>query len=197
MGWAGRVAGVAVAAVVLSGCGGDPLSGPLATPSASPTATGSPRPTASAEPEDAPTESPTEIPTAPALAAERTVDGVQAFVEYYLDVANHAFATGDTRDLERLSSKDCRTCSTWIANISEVYGAGGRIRGGQAAVQSSSAAAPATSAEVKVTVRVSEQTDLDARKKTLNTIPAGQGLLVFTLERAGAGWRVGEIRAAG
>lgn len=199
-----RLAGLLAAVVVLSGCGGDPLAGPSASPepsasasatasadaTPSATATASASASASAESSAEPTETPT--PTADPAIAE-----VEAFAEHVLDVANKAFSTGETKPLKALSAKDCKTCSNWLSNISGVYGAGGRIRGGQATVLDSSAEAPAKSAdvaEVKVKVKVTKQTDLDAKGKTLATTPAAEGLLIFTLERAGSDWRVREIR---
>jgi hypothetical protein len=188
-----------VVVLALGGCGGSASPVPSASASPSPSAAASPSasPSASVAPSGAPSASPTTVPSPPADADERTASGVQAFARYFFDVVNHAYATGSTATLKKLSSKDCKTCANWLANIDAVYGAGGRIRGSQVRVVSSSAAAPGETALVNVETVVSEQVELDAKGKTVKTYPEEKGLLVLTLERVDAGWQVREVRLGG
>jgi hypothetical protein len=196
MGWGARGAAVVVAGGVLSGCGGaSPLPqtspGPSATASASATPTSTSTPTASAEPSEVPSPDPTAAPP------ERSAVGAQAFARYYVLVVDQAFATGRTGTLARLSAKDCKTCANWLANIEQVYGAGGRIHGGQVRVDGSSATAPTDTASVEVTALVTQETDLDAKGKVINTYPEAKGLLVFTLGWLDGNWQVREVRLGG
>lgn len=198
MAWGRRGAALVIVGALVAGCGGaSPSSEPTASASATPTPTPSAGPTESPtdEPSGVPTAIPTAIPTAP--PAERTAVGAQAFVRYYVDVVNRAFATGETAALKKRSAKDCKTCANWLYNITQVYGAGGRISGGQIRVDSSSAAAPTQTASVDVTALVSEEIDLDAKGKALHTFPEAKGLLVFALAWVDGGWQVAEVRIGG
>lgn len=83
-----------------------------------------PKPTASATPTVA-------APTMPAQAKEDSPEGAAAFVDHYIEVLNHASATGDVHELSRLSDPDCSGCQKYIDLYRDTYEDGGRFRGGE------------------------------------------------------------------
>lgn len=96
---------------VLASCGSD-SGGPDvdSTPSASPTPTLSP-------------------PTKPANLHEATPESAADFVNYWIQSLNYSYATGDLEELVRISGSDCEGCKAAIEMISEIYGAGGYVKG--------------------------------------------------------------------
>ena len=106
--------GAAALLVLLAGCGGDPKADPSPTPSESPVST-TPSPTA---------------PTMPAAAAENSKAGAIAFVRYYIELINHAQATGDVEALAKVEGSNCESCANVRTSIGKIYGAGGSITGG-------------------------------------------------------------------
>lgn len=102
----GLAAGLVLA---LSACGGDP------------------------EPrfEEEPSPTPSEVTSsAPAKEAweEKSPEGAVAFAEHWLAAFNQAENSGDVAELRLLSSRECESCSNFVAAIQEVYGSGGRMR---------------------------------------------------------------------
>ena len=83
-----------------------------------------PKPTASATPTVA-------APTMPAQAKEDSPEGAAAFVDHYIEVLNHASATGDVHELSRLSDPDCDGCQSYIQLYRDTYANGGFFKGGE------------------------------------------------------------------
>jgi hypothetical protein len=110
-----RFGGIVLAtALTLAACSSDPAPKepePSATTSAAPT------PTAT-------------LPTPPAQASEDSPEGAAAFVKHYVDVFNYAAATGDVKELSRLSAPDCEGCQSYIDLYRDTYEAGGYFKGG-------------------------------------------------------------------
>ena len=70
------------------------------------------------------------LPTMPPQASEDSPEGAAAFVKHYVDVFNYAAATGDVKELSRLSAPDCEGCQKYIDLYQKTYKAGGYYRGG-------------------------------------------------------------------
>ena len=70
-------------------------------------------------------------PSMPAAATQHTKAGAEAFVRHYIDLINHAQATGDTQALRSASSPTCRGCSGGIKAVAKVYDRGGKLIGGE------------------------------------------------------------------
>jgi len=68
-------------------------------------------------------------PTMPAAAKQHTREGVEAYARYFVDVANYAQRTGDTRGVQSLAGPDCATCAQYVADVKEWYRVGS-VRGG-------------------------------------------------------------------
>jgi choline/glycine/proline betaine transport protein len=105
------------AAVLMAGCTSNPEPAPLPSPSASGSESAGASPSASAS----------AAPSMPAEARGTSKKSAKAFVRYYVDVLNHAMATGDTELLESLSSPKCVSCDSVAQLVNEVYSAGGHI----------------------------------------------------------------------
>jgi hypothetical protein len=70
------------------------------------------------------------VPTMPPQASEDSPEGAAAFVKHYVDVFNYAAATGDVKELSRLSAPDCKGCQSYIDLYRDTYEAGGYFKGG-------------------------------------------------------------------
>ena len=150
---------------VLTGCGGDP-------PPAAPPAPASPTST---------TPTPVAAPTMPEEATKNTRAGAVAFVKYYVQLINHAQATGDTHGVELVSADACRSCRAFIKNVHALYRDGGTIRGGAWLIRDSAVThIGARDWQVTVACAFSPQTiqygDGHSRRA-----PAGKGVLFFAL----------------
>jgi hypothetical protein len=116
--------------LALAGCskdeeaGGPTPSGPPAdTTTASSTASSSTPP-----PHDGP-------PTLPALARQHSNAGAKAFVRYYIDVLNYAFAHDAPQRLAHLGSASCDFCQSFISVLTRVIRAGGSQIGGDFVIE--------------------------------------------------------------
>lgn len=123
----GYAAWLAATAVVLVGCsdegdseGADPSPGPSSsTASDGGPASGSPR------------ADPTPAPTLPAEAQVDSEVGAEAFARHYVDLMNHAQATGDAEALMAVSSEQCGGCQGLQTAAEESYADGGYLEGGE------------------------------------------------------------------
>lgn len=103
---------LALAAVLLAGCSGDPKP-------REPDPSGSETPEPSATP-----------PPLPEAATQETAEGAASFVDHYLAVLNYAAHTGDTGALRALSDAECGSCETYIEVVDATHDAGGSYTGG-------------------------------------------------------------------
>src|SRR4051812_44399939 len=107
--------GAVVLVLALAGCGADPKADPSPSPS---TTTASPVSTTPAP------------PVLPEAAKANTKAGAIAFVKYYVELINHAQATGDVGPLAAVEDPGCESCAKGRAYISRIYGGGGHVSGG-------------------------------------------------------------------
>jgi len=114
------LAGIAAGTTLLAGCTGDDAS---ADPSPDETSS-------SSEPTEETTEPDLEAPELPEAATEQSEAGAEAFVRYFVDVINHAQATGDAEAIAQVSEPDCGACTGFIDATNSAYESGGRIEGG-------------------------------------------------------------------
>ena len=70
------------------------------------------------------------LPTMPPQASEDSPEGAAAFVKHYVDVFNYAAATGDVKELSRISAPDCQGCQSYIDLYRDTYKKGGYFKGG-------------------------------------------------------------------
>ena len=134
------LAGAALSVLVLTGCaGGDP--GAAQTPPASRSALAAPSVSEapSATPMPTPTPSPASaagpavnipVPEKPALADENSVEGLEAFTEWWFELLNYAYATNDLEPLKAVTDEGCGTCENMKQSIQDAYVDGGWQVGG-------------------------------------------------------------------
>jgi hypothetical protein len=67
----------------------------------------------------------------PAAASENTKAGAIAFVRYYIELINHAQATGDVDALAAVESPDCRSCTSARDVVTKIYASDGHLEGGK------------------------------------------------------------------
>jgi hypothetical protein len=110
----------AAGALVLAGLGGcDDDSAAPAPLDPSPTSA------STAEPSGTPT------PTLPAEAEGTSIQSAKTFAQYFISAVNFAIRTGDADPVMSVSAPGCVTCKAVKRNAERIYGAGGKIEGGQ------------------------------------------------------------------
>lgn len=135
------VTGAVVFLLVLTGCqGADP--GVAQEPAGSASASAS----ASATPSVAPTPTPSPasaagpavnlpVPEKPALADENSVEGLEAFTEWWFELLNYAQATNDFEPLWAVTDDGCKTCANFENFVAASYKDKGWIVGGDVTIQ--------------------------------------------------------------
>lgn len=79
-----------------------------------------------------PTTSPSPTVTPPAAPeAAPTAKSAEAFVKYFWDVHNYAYATLDTRAFNALSEPGCTFCSSTVKDLNALRAAGSRTEGAE------------------------------------------------------------------
>lgn len=125
--------------VLLSGCQGpsEPStdgtppgittpSAPGSTPSESVPSTPQPSPASSAGPAvNIP------VPVKPALADENSAEGLEAFTEYWFELFSYGYETNDWAPFDAVTDPGCRTCEKTRAVVTQFYGDGGWMQGGE------------------------------------------------------------------
>lgn len=74
-------------------------------------------------------------PTPPAAAAETDFEGAEAFVQYWTELVEYSYQTGDTETLRAVSAPSCRFCTSVLSAIDEAYSTGGSMRGGALSIE--------------------------------------------------------------
>jgi hypothetical protein len=181
------------AVVVLAGCDAD-AGEPTTLPDVSPA------PTVSSSPDPTPTPTPTptvEPPVEPANAHEHSVEGIEAFTRYAIDVINYAYQTNAVTYLEQIMTPDCQTCVNVVEQLTTIGDAGGRIEGGQMVLDTDrfEVTGPAegfqTSAGVEMTVTAS--TTIDGDGDVTDTQDERDVYFIFNLAREGDLWMLDEV----
>ncbi|SDI79999.1 hypothetical protein SAMN04488693_1249 [Arthrobacter subterraneus] len=76
------------------------------------------------------------VPEKPALADENSVEGLEAFTEWWFELLNYAQATNDFEPLWAVTDKGCKTCTNFEDFVQASYSDEGWIAGGDVKVQS-------------------------------------------------------------
>ncbi len=136
------LAGAALSILVLTGCQGGEA-GAAQTSSGSPSVSPSESETPSTLP--APTPSPASaagpavnipVPEKPALADENSVEGLEAFTEWWFELLNYAQATNDFEPLWAVTDEGCKNCKTIAKTTNESFLKGGWQTGGEVSLES-------------------------------------------------------------
>lgn len=178
----------AVAVVALFGCTDDqPGTAPTTLPSITLT------PSAPATPSDPAAPS----PTPPAQASAHTPDGAAAFVRFYIDLINTAYATGASQPLRAYATDECDSCTSIAGAVDDIYADGGRAIGGQLTINTLTPTGVAEGVQTAVLVHTSksEFEELDESGEIRDSVPAETRLLLYDLSWIDTTWRVTGIRS--
>lgn len=159
---------LALAAVLLAGCSGDPEP-------KEPDSTTSPSPT-------------TTPPPLPEAATQETAEGAATFVDHYLDVLNYATVTGDTSPVEELSGTSCEACTQFARTVAQIYDDGGRITGGEWSTDDLVVAQHAGYWTAAGIVSTAAGTQQDSRNATARAAAETSVHIEFVLERTATDW---------
>jgi len=183
----------------LAACSGDPEPGsPLPTGEPVPSATGSAEPTgaspaATGDPSAPPTEQPVAAPTLPPEATTNDSAGAEAFVRYWYDALNYAYASGNTGPVMEASSDDCAVCAELVAVVDEAYSSNGRLIGGEITLLDVASPVPDDRGITLVSVLLDQEAlnQVDEMGATVRSEPPSEGVSAgVVLERDGSddGW---------
>jgi len=75
------------------------------------------------------------LPTLPEVAKQETVEGFLAFVEYWFDLINYGYETGDVEPVRAISGPNCKVCVNFYEDIPVPYVEGGWLEGGNVEVE--------------------------------------------------------------
>lgn len=136
------LAGAAFSVLVLTGCQGSPGVAQAPTNSESPSASAAASDTPSAAPSPSPSPASAAgpavnipVPEKPALADENTIEGLEAFTEWWFELLNYAQATNDFEPLWAVTDSGCKTCTNFQEFVFSAYEDDGWIVGGDLAVE--------------------------------------------------------------
>lgn len=139
---------VVVFGLLMTGCQGDasppgPTAGETSasvrepTTSPSPTPTTSPSEPATPEPTAASSDGPAAnipVPEKPALADENSVEGLEAFTEYWFELFSYGYITNNWDEFLDITDSGCGTCANVLGEVQGHFDDGGWISGGQASL---------------------------------------------------------------
>ncbi len=178
----------AVAVVALFGCTDDqPGTAPTTLPSITLT------PSAPATPSDPAAPS----PTPPAQASAHTPDGAAAFVRFYIDLINTAYATGASQPLRAYATDECDSCTSIAGAVDDIYADGGRAIGGQLTINTLTPTGVAEGVQTSVVVDASTDAyqRIDSSGAVVEDLPSVRRLLIVDLGWTNSAWRASGIRS--
>lgn len=197
-----RVAGVCVL-VVLTSCGGEDESATPPGETPSPAATqAAASPTAESSPTEPPTPDPTPSPSVdppvePPNAHEYSVEGVEAFTQYAIDVINYIYLADDISYLEEIMTSDCVACGNWIEDFDSRREAGIKIEGGLMLASSMDTPGPVDDMEVTsvaVDLVFTASQTMDRNGEVSNNEPELNAQVIFDHVREAGRWKLENVR---
>jgi hypothetical protein len=131
-------------------------------------------------------------PEMPAAAKKADDAGAEAFVRYYFDTVNYAYASGDLKPMEVLRDGQCNACRTLERHIHDAYSTGGRIEGALVDVTEVTPTPGdySVGAEVRAVIQQSAGRQVDGTGKELETFPASKKRLARFALANSDGWRI-------
>ncbi|MBD7996755.1 hypothetical protein H9639_15765 [Arthrobacter sp. Sa2CUA1] len=80
------------------------------------------------------------LPVLPEVAKQETVEGFLSFVEYWFDLINYGYETGDVEPIRAISGPNCKVCVNFYEDIPSNYAEGGWLEGGYVDVENTESA---------------------------------------------------------
>jgi hypothetical protein len=139
-----------------------------------------------------------QAPEQPASARENSPSGAATFTSYWLSVSDYASLTGDTAELERISSPACGACAEFIELFRDTYSNGGSFTGGQQELTdvTTEEVSPRETV-VRAEVDLSEGTYKASRSETAQPVASSKTRVSYRLERRGDSWLMKEFATDG
>ncbi|WP_133185540.1 DUF6318 family protein [Arthrobacter sp. Bz4] len=136
---------VMILGLLTAGCQGDPGAPGPSTPVVTTSADTSPSPsqvptiTAPTTPEPSPASSDgpaanIPVPEKPPLADENSVEGLEAFTEYWFELFSYGYITNDWAEFLEITDTGCGTCMNVVEGVEDHFSTGGWVAGGDAEV---------------------------------------------------------------
>lgn len=178
---------ILAASILLSACGGGAKPDPSAS-SSLPTTSAS-APTVSVSPTTA---GPTSDPNIPAAARAHTPAGAEAFVRYFFDQVNLAWATPNPTALDGLYAPTCTTCTAIRGSAADYKAKGLRYRDTPLTRISPASVTSATGATTRVNATAMQEASavVDRDGKVVEAVPRTPSTFDLTLTWVGGGWQV-------
>jgi hypothetical protein len=161
--------------LALSSCGGDPKADPTPTPSS---------------PVTTPVSTTPAPPVMPDAAKANTKAGAIAFVRYYVELINHAQATGETDGTTRVEDRSCNSCTRVRRTVEDIYTSGGRIDGGAWNVTITSASRRPDLGAWSVFTTVIYGPQKVIQPSGTRNLKGGRTPMTFVVRYANSGWSV-------
>lgn len=178
---------LAVSALVLGGCSGDP------EPRFAPSESSSPAVGTS------PSGDPDASPSLPRAAQENSRAGAEAFVRFWFETFSQAMTSGDTQGVDDLSGPRCASCSALSTTIDDLYRKGGHVETAGWLVEASFKAPDYEPNRPRFLLRVRQEKrtlygrDGEVVDRTATTkVP-----MRVTLTRQGSRWQFGALEILG
>ncbi|MDC7122297.1 DUF6318 family protein [Cellulomonas fimi] len=123
-----------------------------------------------------------------------SADGAAAAAEYFVGVYDYAYATGDTGELDRLSSDACGFCRSAISDINQSHAAGETEEGGGTVIEYADGVEISPSEWYTATLRVKQHasTRRSATGEVVVQDPESKSDLYFALSWTD-GWQVDAV----
>ncbi|WP_459970947.1 DUF6318 family protein, partial [Nocardioides pyridinolyticus] len=116
----------------------------------------------------------------------------EAFVKFYWELVDYAQQSGNVASLRSLG-QNCVTCEAGIKSITEIYSAGGEIRGGEGAISDLQARFLADSSQRVLVIftltNSSQVVDYPGESRDIH-YEAGDLAYQTILKHTSSGWRV-------
>jgi hypothetical protein len=130
----------------------------------------------------------------PAEAKGTGAKAAKAFARYFVQVINHAMATGDIGPLRAASSRRCHSCTAVEQRVESVYSAGGHFEGDGWHIRSIQMVPdqPARAPILDVGLALSPQTVVKRAAAKAEHFPGGRLPATFWLKRHRGQWLVME-----
>lgn len=136
-----------------------------------------------------------EPPVQPSVANEKTESGAATFADFWLRTSDYASWTGDLEQLRAISTQDCAGCSEYLDYYSAIYGAGGKIVGGEQRISEVTTQVSRTGGQVLVRARLNVKPGEVRRSKGANfeTTAADESRVVFRVAWKSDRWQMNEV----
>lgn len=177
--------------ILLGGCTDGSAGTPIPTVSASEAPSAEPS-SAAPEPTTPAPSAEVEKPAPPEAMRRDDVAGAEAAAQYFLELYQYAYSSGDVSALEGLSHPECVFCADALADVKSLYESGGHATGGIVEISEVSALPPVEpGAPFRVNVTASEgPSERIERTGERTQATGGTSVLIFALLPTSEGWRV-------